>query len=157
MKKLTKGPAVATVSVCNKGYATSVASGILVPDACLALATASADAAATSGARGLTYRLEHVVVACVLHELPQHDAFTAAGQAIPAVFVVTPEHMTMFVEYCRRAGRGGMIRRAFTDAERARDWLWHQAWMMDRTMRFRNDRARHTRPCTPDETACDPR
>lgn len=155
MTTITRGSAVARLRVGNSGLATAAVSGLVVPDAALALSTMSADAAASAGAKAVVYRLERAVTAYCLDHMPRHDKFSAAGQALPAALVVTAGDFPMFEAYCRRAGQGGMIRRAFTDAERALAWVEAQAAMLRVTMAMRTCRARPTWPCTPPETSRD--
>jgi hypothetical protein len=148
MHTISRGAARSTIIIKNCGLATALITGVVVPDTALAISTGSADAAVSSAARGIVYRLEQSVVCYGLDQMPKHDQFTAAGQAMPAALVVTEATHTMFAEYCRRAGAKGMIRRAFTDAERAEAWLRAQAEMLRVSMAMRLDPARRKPPCT---------
>lgn len=146
--KITQGSATALLSVCNSGIFRAQVSGLVAnQNKTGSLMVAMRHVSSDASACGMIFRLDGAVIACGLDQMAPANSGPSHVQEIPGALVVSEGNLPMFDEFCRRAGKIGVIRRAFTDAERAEAWIRAQAKMMAVTMAMRDDQARRKASC----------
>jgi hypothetical protein len=118
------GGASAQLQVDGDGIGTAVYSGLLTPSNFLALSVLVIRAGVARQARGLLYCIDQAIICFTPDSLPEaYSALAEQLKALPVAFVTNEAQAELHRLMVQRAGEHGLVRRQFSDAQQARQWL----------------------------------